>query len=73
MLAKAAHTTANQKREYWEEARASCQKSLAIWNDKEKRGELESIELESAQQVAQCVATSEAQLHRLSVAKNGPR
>lgn len=73
ILARAANITAIQKREYWQEARTSCQKSLAIWNDKEKRGELESVEHESMAQVAQCVATSEAQLHRLSLAQNGPR
>lgn len=73
ILAKAANITATQKREYWEEARAACQKSLSLWNDKEKRGELESIEHDSSARVAQCVATSEAQLHQLSLAQNNPR
>ena len=73
ILAAAGNVKADQKREYWEEARSSCQKSLALWNDKEKRGELESDEHESAPRVAQCVATSEEHLHDLSLARNGAR
>jgi hypothetical protein len=51
-----------QKRAYWEESRSSCEKSLALWNEKEKRGELESGERASPAQVAQCVARSAAHL-----------
>ena len=53
---------ANQKREYWEESRSFCQKSLALWNDKEKRGELESGERQATSEVSKCIAKSEAQL-----------
>jgi non-specific serine/threonine protein kinase/serine/threonine-protein kinase len=63
----------NQKREYWEEARTSCQKSLDLWNDKEKRGELESGERQVPSRVAACIAKSEGQLHNLSPASDGPR
>jgi len=49
--------------EDWKEARTLCQKSLAVWNDKEKRGELESGERDEAAHVAQCVATAEAHLN----------
>jgi hypothetical protein len=65
ILAAAGNVRADQKRQYWEEARSSCQKSLALWNDKQKRGELESNERESAPRVAQCIATSEEHLHNL--------
>lgn len=67
MLAISGNIAASQEREYWEEARSSCQKSLALWNDKEKRGELESAEHESASRVAHCVATTEEHLHHLSL------
>jgi len=61
-LAAGKNIPSNQKREYWEESRSSCQKSLALWNEKEKRRELESSEHDEAAQVAQCVAKSEAGL-----------
>jgi non-specific serine/threonine protein kinase/serine/threonine-protein kinase len=52
----------NQARSYWQEAHSACQKSLAIWRDKEKRGELDSGEGESLKQANQCVLKSDAQL-----------
>jgi hypothetical protein len=52
----------NQARGYWQEAHSACEKSLSLWNDKEKRGELESGEHDSAKQASQCVANTEAQL-----------
>ena len=61
-LASGQNIPQSQRREYWEESRSSCQKSLALWNDKEKRGELESGEREQSVPVAQCVARSEAHL-----------
>ncbi len=61
-LASAAHTSPSQMSDYWQKAHSACQKSLAVWNDKEKRGELESDERALPQQVAQCVATTEAKL-----------
>jgi len=51
-----------ERQEYWQEVHSSCQKSLALWKDKEKRGELDSGEHDSPPRVADCVATSEAQL-----------
>jgi len=62
MLAKSNNISTDRKRKYWEESRSSCQKSLALWRDKETRGELESGERQEPPQVEQCVATSEAQL-----------
>jgi len=73
ILAAGKGVSSNQKRGYWEEARSSCQKSLALWNDKEKRGELESGEREESSRVVQCVVTSEAHLGKLSSRKNGLR
>jgi eukaryotic-like serine/threonine-protein kinase len=58
----------DQKRQYWENAHSSCQKSLAIWSDKQKRGEMENGEREEPAKVAACIAGSEAELGRL-----GPR
>jgi hypothetical protein len=45
-----------KKREYWKQARASCERSLALWNQKQKLGELESGENGEAQKVAECIA-----------------
>jgi hypothetical protein len=55
--------------EDWKQARTSCQKSLAVWNDKQKRGELESSERDEAAQVSQCVASAEARLSDLAQRK----
>jgi non-specific serine/threonine protein kinase/serine/threonine-protein kinase len=68
-LAAGKHLAPNQKRQYWQEARTSCQKSLALWEEKEKRGEMESGERDEPAKVAQCVATTEARLHGLSAKK----
>jgi eukaryotic-like serine/threonine-protein kinase len=62
MLARAKDVKEKQKVEYWKQARSSCQKSLALWDEKQKRGELESGERDVPANVAQCVAASEAQL-----------
>ncbi|MGC1450288.1 MAG: hypothetical protein WA830_09650 [Candidatus Sulfotelmatobacter sp.] len=61
-LASNKNETRSQTREYWQEAHSACQKSLSVWNDKERRGELESGEREALRQVAQCVADTDAQL-----------
>jgi non-specific serine/threonine protein kinase/serine/threonine-protein kinase len=61
-LASAKDLPRNQSRAYWQEAHSACEKSLSLWNDKEKRGELESGELDSAKQASQCVANTEAHL-----------
>jgi tetratricopeptide (TPR) repeat protein len=61
-LASAKNIPPSRQVEDWKEARTSCQKSLTVWSDKEKRGELESGERDEAAQVAQCVATAEAHL-----------
>ena len=52
----------NQAHRYWQEAHSFCQKSLTVWNDKERRGELESGQGEALKQAAECVANTEAQL-----------
>ncbi len=62
ILAEGKQVLPNQKREYWEEARSACQQSLALWDEKEKRGELESGEREESSRVAQCVAQAETRL-----------
>jgi eukaryotic-like serine/threonine-protein kinase len=72
ILAIGKHTPSDQKREYWQEARSSCEKSLALWNEKEKRRELESSEQNEAAQVAQCVAKSEAEIHHLGRKQGSP-
>ena len=56
----------SQTRGYWQEAHSACQKSLSVWNDKERRGELESGEREALREVAQCVANTDAQLRVLA-------
>ena len=65
VLAVGNNVAPNQKREYWGDARSYCEKSLALWNDKEKRGELESGEHTEPARAAECVANSEAQQRRL--------
>lgn len=55
----------SRKREDLEQARSACQKSLALWDDKEKRGELENAERASRSAVTECVAEGERQLAAL--------
>ena len=57
------HLPVPEQRRHWEQARSSCQKSLAIWDDKAKRGELESDERDKPRQAAQCVTSSDSRLH----------
>jgi tetratricopeptide (TPR) repeat protein len=73
ILAAAKGIASNQKREYWQESVTSCQKSLAIWNDKEKRGELESDEQDDPARAAHCVAVGEEHLRSLVAERNGPK
>ncbi|HEY6372451.1 MAG TPA: hypothetical protein VIX37_17875 [Candidatus Sulfotelmatobacter sp.] len=61
-LASQKNLPRSQAHTYWQEAHSACERSLSLWNDKEKRGELESGERDSAKQAAQCVANTEAQL-----------
>jgi non-specific serine/threonine protein kinase/serine/threonine-protein kinase len=61
-LAAGKNIAPDQRRQYWEQARSSCQKSIALWIDKEKRGELESGEHEARSRVAECIAASERHL-----------
>ena len=55
------HVPANEARAAREEARSSCRKSLALWTDKEQRGELQSGEREEIAKVNQCIAQTEPQ------------
>ncbi len=64
-LASGKPLPSSRRREYWEESRSSCQKSMALWDDKEKRGELESIERDESARVSACLAQSEAQLRAM--------
>jgi eukaryotic-like serine/threonine-protein kinase len=50
------------RRSYWEQARASCEKSFALWDEKQKLGELESGERREAREVAQCIAKCNSEL-----------
>jgi non-specific serine/threonine protein kinase/serine/threonine-protein kinase len=69
VLAAGKNISPEQRRQYWEEARSSCQKSLALWIDKEKRGELESGEHEGRARVAECVAASERHVAALKTGR----
>ena len=51
-----------ERQAYWQDVHSSCQKSLALWKDKERRGELENGERDSLPKVAGCIATSESKL-----------
>jgi hypothetical protein len=70
-LAVSKGLSADQRREYWAQAHAAYQKSLALWNDKEKRGELESGEHDERALVAQHVAQSERHIAPLSSKRRG--
>ncbi len=51
-----------QQREYWDQSRSSCAKSLSVWKDKQKRSELESGERDGISAASRCVARAEAKL-----------
>jgi serine/threonine protein kinase len=51
----------------WWEARAWYRKSLAMWVDKEKRGELESDERSEQQQVLTQITRCDAELHEATI------
>jgi tetratricopeptide (TPR) repeat protein len=61
-LANGKNISPSQQIEDWEKARTLCRKSLALWNDKTNRGELESGERDDAARVAQCIAGAEGHL-----------
>ena len=61
VLAAAGTTPTSLKHQYWTEAESACKSSVVVWKDKEKRGEMETGEQESADDAAKCVA--QAQLH----------
>jgi non-specific serine/threonine protein kinase/serine/threonine-protein kinase len=61
-LAVAPGASAAQRRAEWTKARSACEKSLALWTDKEKRGELENGERGESAGAARCVSKSEAGL-----------
>jgi len=68
-LAAGKNLSPAERRTHWDQAHASCEKSLALWKDKEKRGELESDETENLDLVAQCVAKTETHLGAVQTAK----
>ena len=72
VLAAGNNISPEQRRQYWEEARSSCQKSLALWIDKERRGELESEEHQARSRVAECVAASERHVAALKLGRGVP-
>jgi non-specific serine/threonine protein kinase/serine/threonine-protein kinase len=61
-LALGKETTEAPRRRYWHEARAAFEKSLALWQQKEKLGELESGERQAPQAVARGIAECDAHL-----------
>ncbi len=61
-MAKSEHSSAKLQRQYWTEAHTACRISSELWQDKNKRGELETGEEESAAQAAQCLSSTEAKL-----------
>ena len=73
ILAASTGTPSSQKRVYWQESLTSCQKSLTLWNDKEKRAELEKDEEDGPSHAAHCVATSEEHLRSLLAERNDPK
>jgi len=72
-LAADAKAPAATRREYWRQARAACQKSLAIWEDKIKRGEMESGEHAEPERMARCVARCDARIATSQGGANSPR
>jgi hypothetical protein len=63
-LASPKNLSRSQARAYWQQPHSAGEKSLSLWNEKEKRGELESGERDRAQQATQCIANAQAQLRR---------
>jgi len=61
-LAQSNATPKNLQRQYWNEAHSACRISSELWQDKNKRGELETGEEESVNEAARCVASTEARL-----------
>ena len=62
-LAASRHLSRAQAAAKWREARSWYQKSLALWIDKSKRGELESDERSEQQQVLTQIARCDTELH----------
>ncbi len=65
-LAASRHLSGAQAAAKWREARSWYEKSLALWVDKEKRGELESEERSEQQQVLTQIARCDAELKALA-------
>ena len=66
-MAKSEQTSRNLQRQYWTEAHNACRISSELWQDKNKRGELETGEDEAAAEAAQCVSSTEAKLRAPSL------
>jgi non-specific serine/threonine protein kinase/serine/threonine-protein kinase len=65
-LATSRHTSRAQAAQDWREARSWYEKSLALWIDKSKRGELESDERDDQQKVVDQIARCAAALRENS-------
>ena len=63
-MASAKGISHTQARGYWQEAHSACQESLTLWQEKEKRDELESGERGMSQGLSKCVADTEAKLRQ---------
>ncbi len=63
-LAAQPRTSPDQARDHWREARAWYEKSIAVWTDKDKRGELESDERDESRLVVQSIAKCDSALNR---------
>jgi len=72
-LAADPRSPADLRQRYWTAAHSACEKSVAVWNEKEKRGELESGERAEPSLATHCVDTSAAQMTALSAKQENLR
>jgi tetratricopeptide (TPR) repeat protein len=62
VMASGKDVSRTQARAYLQEAHSDCEKSVTLWSEKEKRGELESGERRMQEGAAQCVTEIAAKL-----------
>jgi len=65
-LAQSQHLSRKEAAESWREARSWYEKSLALWADKSKRGELENEERAEQQRITFEIVQCDAALHELT-------
>jgi eukaryotic-like serine/threonine-protein kinase len=69
VLAKSQHASRKEAAQSWREARSWYEKSLAMWVDKNKRGELESEERDEQPKIENQIANCDAALHGVAVSQ----